>query len=266
MRPALKIASNEFSRIIKNPIVILFAGLMFLLALINAGSNSALLPRFESFMGHDAAFFYVGLGNSLWTLSIFFSFLSMCLAVISISDERNGSLRVLVSKPLYRRDVIIGKFLGLSTVLFLLMVLTVCLFVSLTMTVFSGPSSFSELILRAGSFIVLLFLNCCFTAGLVMFLGIFLNKAETLVVSVVFVTQECLSGTGFMATLGQLQLIDPESLYISAFQISAGNDLYTTSVSYSTWISHAIPYVSLMIIEVIFIVLISCVLFNRDEI
>lgn len=266
MKPVYTIAGNEFSRVMKSPIVIAFAVLMLFIALLNAGGNSALLPRFEQFMSHDEVFFYIGLGNSLWTLSTFFSFLAMCISIIAIADEKTGSLKVLVSKPLYRRDVIIGKFLGVSTILLLLILLTVSLFISLTMIVFSGPASFTEIVLRAGSFAILLFLNCSFTTGLVMLLGIFLNKAETLVISVVYVTQEYLSRNGFIATLGQVKLIDPMCLYISAFEISYEADLYTTSVPFTAWLCHAIPYVVIMVIELILVLLISCWLINRDDI
>ena len=265
MKPVYIIAGNEFARIIKNPIVIAFAVLMLIFAIIKAGGYSALLPRYEAFMSLDEIFFDVGLGNLLWVLSTFFSFLAMCISIIAVAEEQNGSLKTLVSKPLYRRDVIIGKFLGISTILFLLILLTVCLYVSLTMIVYSGPTSFTELLLRAGSFVILLFLNCSFTTGLVMLLGIVLNKAETLVVSVVFVTQEYLSGNGFIATLGQLQLIDPMCLYISAFEGTAGMDLYTTSVSYTTWLGYAIPYIGMMAIEIVLVLLASCWLINRED-
>lgn len=266
MKPVYTIAGNEFVRILRNPIVIAFAVLMLFIALLNAGGNSALLPRFEKYMSHDEVFFNIGLGNSLWTLSTFFSFLAMCISVIAIADEQNGSLKILVSKPLYRRDVIIGKFLGVSTILLLLILLTVSLFAALTMIVFSGPASFTEVVLRAGSFAILLFLNCSFTTGLVMLLGVFLNKTETLVISVVFVTQEYLSRNGFIATLGQLQLFDPMCLYISAFVFSSEADLYTTSIQYTTWLGHAIPYIVIMVIEIILVLLASCWLINRDDI
>ena len=147
---------------------------------------------------------------------MFFAFLSMCIGITSIADERSkGSFRVLFTKPVYRRDVVAGKFIGISVFMFLLIMLTMALFVSLMIVTYAGPESVIDFMLRIFLFAVLLFVNCCFTLGLVMCLGIFLSKSEALIVSLSFISIEWLTIIGSVpASLGDLRLIDPQSCTI----------------------------------------------------
>jgi ABC-2 type transport system permease protein len=155
MKNVLVIARNEFLLLARNPIVLVFGIVILAYAIINTAGSSTDLQRFSS---NHADSLLVGVFGLLWILSLLFAFLSMCIGVISIADEKSkGSLRVLLAKPVYRRDVIIGKFIGISTFLFLLIILTVTLFVSLMIAVYSGPESSVEFVLRMASFAILLF-------------------------------------------------------------------------------------------------------------
>jgi ABC-2 type transport system permease protein len=196
----------------------------------------------------------------------------MCIGITSMVKERSsGSLRVLTAKPLYRRDIIIGKFLGLSLFLLILMVLTEAIFVSLLIMVNGEPDSLLDLLLRLSSFIILMFLNCSFTLGLVMLFGILFNKAEALVLSMAFVSIEWLQQANVdFQFLGQIQqLIDPMKLYFYTIFVYSGNycmgTLFQTRLSFDAWLSHALPYVALMLAEVVLIVLINSAVFSREE-
>lgn len=266
MKAILTIAENEFSMLARNPVVILFGTLMFILALINAAGCSALLPSID-ILDHSIVFF-IGVGNFFWIVSMFFAFLSMCIGIISITDERSkSSLRVLITKPLYRRDVIMGKFFGISIFLLLFIFFTVTLFISLMMTVYEAPDSIIELILRMGSFVFILFFCCSFTLGLVMLFGILLSKAEALILSLAFMSFEWLPQTPMsFFVYSDLQIIDPIYLFHHAIFTFEGDDLFTTTLPFIAWLNHALPYVIIMIAEVLIIVLLNSILFNREEI
>ena len=264
-RVTLCIASCEFSKLCMSPIVIVFVMLMIILSLTNAAGCSVVLPRF-SFMSHDEAFFFVGLGNFLWNFSSLFSFLSVCITIVSFSDEKKGAFRVLLTKPVYRRNGIGGKLFGILSFLFLMMAFTVSIFVSLIMVVYGGPGSLSELFLRSGSFVLLLFLNCSFSVGLSTFFCILLGKAEAMMASIAFIALEYLARTPWVPSfLGDLEIINPVSLYLSAFSCGINQNLYSTSIPYLSWASHALPYVVLMVAEVVVITLINCTIFNKEE-
>ncbi len=196
-----------------------------------------------------------------------FAFLSMCIGIMTIADERStGSLRVLTSKPLYRRDIIIGKFLGISVFLLLLMIFVTILFVVPLMVFYETPGSLNDFLLRMSSILLITFLNCGFTLGLVMLFGIMLGKAEAMVLSLVYIALEWLMDEGnIIRYLGNLKIADPGLLQLYAFGLGENFILYIDVPSFTAWLSYAMPYIVLMIAEVAVIVLINCMLFNRED-
>jgi ABC-2 type transport system permease protein len=268
----IKIAENEFSLVARNPLVLVFVGFMALFAIINmlgvssipSGGNYDFYTQDERFYATVECFFYL--------MSMLFAFFSTCVGVVAVSDERwRGSLRVLFTKPLYRRDVIIGKFLGISAFVYVLIVVTLTVFVSLMITVEGGPSSLVWLVVKLWSFTVLLFLNASFTIGLVMVLGILLSEKAALIASVMFLSFEWLQQMGgFTGTLNDFKILDPVWLYLTAYSpvtspSSIGNWSDVFSMQYIVWLQAAYPYVVLMIAEVVIIVLVNCMLFSREE-
>jgi ABC-2 type transport system permease protein len=178
---------------------------------------------------------------------------------------------VLVAKPLYRRDIIVGKFLGLGLFLLLSMVFVELVYVFLMVLVNGAPDSLLELVLRVSLFIVLLFLNCCFTLGLVMLFGIVFSKAEALVLSVAFISFEWLQQANVdFQFLGEIQkLVDPMKLYFNTFGVISGDrvvgTLFETRLSLGAWLDHALPFMVLMLAEVVLIVLVDSAVFSREE-
>lgn len=260
---AFIIAGNEFSMLARSPVVVGFVVLMLVLGLINAAGYSSMVS--EDYYDHSGDLM-VGVSNFFWNFSMLFAFLAMCVGVLSVANERyGGSLGVLFAKPVYRRDVIIGKFVGISMLLFVLITLILALFVSLMMLVYVGRADIVGVVARMLLFAVVLFLNCCFTLGLVMCLGIVLSKPEALIVSMAFVAFEWLTNIGSLpASLGKLNLINPAYLYVYAMDGASGR-LFNDSLPLGTWLSGSSPYIVLMLMEVTIIMLVNCLLFNREE-
>lgn len=263
MNGLLAVAGNELSMLARNPVVMLFGALMLVVGLINTAGYSKIVSA--DYLDHSGDLM-MGVSNFFWNFSMFFAFLTMCVGILSVADERSrGSLGVLFAKPLYRRDVITGKFVGIIVFLFLLIASTLALFVSLMMLVYAGQVSIVDVALRMLLFAVLLFLNCCLTLGLVMCLGIVLSKSEALIVSIAFVAFEWLTNSGSLpGSLGSLNLIDPTYLYIYTMYMASGR-LFDTSLPLGTWLSGSSPYIVLMAAEVIILVLANCMLFSREE-
>lgn len=238
---------------------------MVLLAFINASGSAVVLPKIK-FMSFDEAFFYIGIGNFYWLISMLFAFLGMCIGIISITNERsNGSLRVLMTKPIYRRDVVIGKIFGISSLLFALISFTLILFISLMMVTTSNSAPILELFLRVGIFDIILLINSIFTLSLVMLFGITLKKAEALVLSLGYISFEWLSQTYLIPVwLGDLQILNPMNLFVHATSIHE-NDLFMITIPFTTWLNNALPYILMLIVETLIIILLNCILFNREE-
>ncbi|AFC99895.1 hypothetical protein Mtc_1139 [Methanocella conradii HZ254] len=265
MKAIFLVAKNEFNRIVRNPIAVVFGVLILVFATVYAMGCSASLPSIH-FEEHDFIFFYMGIGNFYWMLSVFFAFFSMCVGIVSVADEQSSnSFRVLFAKPLYRRDIIIGKFLGIGTFLLIALALAIALISSLVILVYGGPESVSELVWRLGAFTFVSSLSCSVTLGLVMLLGIMLSKEEALVVSLAYISFSWLTQTNLIPqSFRDLIVIIPVDLFVKASCVR-GNDLFTLTLPFDRWLGNALPYIVLLLAEAIILVLIDCVLFARKE-
>ncbi len=104
---------------------------------------------------------------------VIFTIIAIFLGATSISYERwNSSINVLLTKPLYRRDYIIGKFIGISAFMLLFNTITL-LFIGLIMILFfRGPQSDIEFIWRLAAYIIITTLACSLVIALNMLFGI----------------------------------------------------------------------------------------------
>jgi len=129
MNPIFIIVKQQFSDIIREPLVIFIILVLVVLSIINGLASTDLLHYAdESLSDGNDHFLSIGLSNTLYHTSILLSILSMFIGILTVAEERiSGSIGVLLTKPLYRRDVISGKFAGLSLFLFFITVLIVVL-------------------------------------------------------------------------------------------------------------------------------------------
>jgi ABC-2 type transport system permease protein len=273
VKPVLAVAENEFSIIARSPITLLFYILIVIWAIVQmAGCTNSYAHIFDTY---DEFFYQTAFSNNHYYMAVVFAFLSMCLGVVSITDGRSdGSLKVLMTKPLYRRDIIFGKFIGISAFILLLIALTLAIFTSTAILINGGPSSFTDLFFRAGAFAIVLFLNSDITLAVVMLFGIALNKVEALVISVFYMAVEWLSFSKvipnpFKGSVLDLSNIEPFELYMKAMWGGSGSIIEHYIFWYlnpiGEWLDRSLPYLVLMLAEIILLVLINCMLFNREE-
>lgn len=260
----LRIAGNEFARMVRNPLVILLFGLLSVLLIINAIGSSVILPMFVKTGISDA--FIKGVANTYYKSSLLFTFISMCIGVASIAEDRTkGSLQVLITKPLYRRDIIIGKLAGIGVLLFTLIIAVLLIDVSSIMIAFRGPESTGDMFLRMASYAAVLWLNCMLTVAITMTLGIiFKSLVEALIAVISYLYLGWYANLQFISGIG---LINPMGLYNAImFGETYNTYLFSEEVTYAGWLCGAAPFIALMIAEVAIFTGISCMLFNSQEI
>jgi len=256
------IFKNEFTIIARNPIVIVIAVITSFLAIINLAGYV-----YQSRNDPDpiGTFYAYGLGNMLFSLSVIFAFFSMCIGITSLTNEKmTGTLRLLVTKPIYRREIILGKFLGISVFILLFIALVLSIYTSLLIMI-SGPNFVSDVLAKVCIWAIMLFINCCLILGIVLLFGIILNKYEAMVLSLIFISFEwLLPNKEILLALGDLKIIDPMALYINAMGGDEFN-IFTMLPSVSAWFNFSFPYIILNIAEVIIVILITCTIFNQEE-
>lgn len=268
--PVLLVASNELSRIFKHPLVVVISCILLLLAILNGMASAYQLPNFsnEILAGKDP-FLDVGISNLMYFTSLLLSVLSFSVGLLSIGEERStGSIRVLLTKPLYRRDYIAGMFLGLSFFVVLVSALTVLLSASTILIFYGGPLSIEELVLRLISYIILLSLFCMEMLGIAMLIGaLFKNLYQVLIIGVTILSFQWLFNLPFAIQnlIGDMQYLVPKYLYFSILYTNENIDLFDTSAQYTTWLSDSLPYIVFLIVLTIAIFLLLTLIFNNEE-
>jgi len=260
-----QIAQMEFVRVITSPIV-LFAGIILLfIAFLNGAGGIDTLDYISSTDNTDTAVlkgFQQIFGSTVMLLTITTAFVS----ATTIPYERwKGSVNVLLAKPLYRRDYILGKFAGLA--MFMLLFITfIVLFTGLAVIVyFRGPQSISGYAWRVMAYITVFTLSCWLVIALNMLIGII--SKNILFVTAAAMTYFFIDSIWYSNRfLGFLSILTPQTLLGKCiYNANTSIGLFDSLIPFGHWLSSVIPYVSLLIIEMILLLLAGIYLFSRED-
>lgn len=263
MNPILIIVSSEFSSALRQPVLVVISILLFTIAIFcGAGSSLQISHSSTDDLSWDDPFFLAVMSSSAMLAPILSAF-AMFIGVLAMSDEKSdGTIRVLITKPLYWKDIIIGKLLGLSAFLIMLTVFSILLFVSAVMVFYGGPQSVSELILRTASYIMALCLLNILMLAISMLLGTIIDN--TLVVLTITGLLYWLQSYAGLAYSNIMNYVLPLGVY-GMILSGNGNFLYQTSVPYGVWLSGALPLIVLESAVILSLFLANCYLFSRYE-
>lgn len=247
------LARSEFASIVRNPIVIVTTIVLCFLIVLNSAGCSYLLPQLK-LLGYTDVFTRGWSNTYVYTLLIL-TFLSLCIGVVSLSGERsNSSLRLLLTKPLYRTDLIVGKLVGINAFLLLINLFAGVINISSLMVSYGGPESISS-IYKIIIFVLVMFIFSSLTTGIMVFCSIILKGVlESLVFAMTY-----LYATWYVYvpdSLDVLRWINP--VMQCKMTVNPGTTI-------PDWINGSLPVVILMIIEVLAVSLLDCVLFNRED-
>lgn len=260
------IAGNEFYKMIRNPLTWFGLIIAFALASIHALGYTVFLPSVESEM-HGSAFI-IGMGNSVSYTSLITTFLALSVGIFTMSGERsNSSIRVLLTKPVYRRDVILGKIVGLGAFLSLMVLIIVTLSVSSILVSYGGPGS-SDILERIIFYGLILIANSILTLGIAVLIGlVFKDLSLSLIVGILYMyfshTSEIMRVMD--SSGGLLSLLNPRLLF-GATMVSNGIFLFDPTIPFISWIGSSGPYIILIAVEAIAVLVICCLAFTYEEV
>lgn len=260
-----RIALLEYRRTFYNPLILIVGIFLLIIAILNGIGSHYMFQYFEG-EAFDVVT-RVGLNNIFDITSQICTIAAMFIGVISTIGDRNDNMwKVILTKPLYIRDVIIGKYLGISAFT-LTLVFAVLMACSLLEWLFYGlPGSMSEYLLRMCTFVLILFLECSIVAGVAMFIGIILkNLLDSIAITLTLFFIDWYGGT-LTDRIGPLyNLISPMHIYFYTFN-GGGNFLVTdTTIPYISWLNASLPYIVLMLLEILVILAVNCTLSIRME-
>ncbi len=256
------LAANEFRRQVMHPVTIAVFGLLVIIAVANGLGSIKVLPSFESWMSGDV-FISVGLSQVFFNISQYCSVAALILGLLSVAGDRRRVLGVLLTKPVLKRDIIAGKFIGLGAFMLLLITVTYLMVSLLIALAYRSPSSLEEFALRLSALIIALFLECSLLAGIGMLIGIaFGSLKEAILVGVTYLCIEWFSNAMFMDLLKYL------SPYYVYFKIIGATDTVTVfnmAISFGDWLGQALPYAALMIVGLAVVFILNCIVIARTE-
>ncbi|WP_424358871.1 ABC transporter permease subunit [Methanocella sp. MCL-LM] len=267
MRTIILIAKSQMLDMLREHLVLCIIGLIAIIIILNAAANAIMIPEIDIHVddGNDH-FFSVGMSNPLFETSVLLSILSMFIGLsITTEDRAYGTLRVLITKPLYRRDVLVGKFIGLSFLLLLIILSLILLCVSTQILLYRAPYSTEDLILRISSYVFVLFLSCELTLSISILLGVVFKKFLSVLLFAgafiglewYFIPPESLQGI--------VRYVIPKQLYITILEADGQASIFETVSSFGTWLNGSLPLIVLMIAEILLVMLISTWVFTKDD-
>ncbi len=263
------IARNEFFMTAFNPMVIVVGMILLMITYLNAAGGVQDLEVISASWNCDALI--TGFSQIWYHTNFICGIMAAYLGVMSISGERGtGCLNVLLSKPLYRRDVFLGKYIGV--VLFLLVFLVIVMVANtlFLLNFYGEPFSVFEFLLRLSIYTIILLMDLSLVTGITMFIGV-VCKYMLLAVSVVimYLSYEWFWDQVTVILYYMLNFPITPSLLTQKCLFGTGgytvSNLFLTSVPLSAWISNTYPYVFFMAFLVVIVLLLDCFVYARME-
>lgn len=258
------IASNEFKRYFSSPLILVISILLALFAIINGVGCASFLSSIEQVYAGKDIFMYIGICQLLYPSALFCTVVAAFIGAMSMAEERSRkSLDILLTKPVYRRDVILGKFLGLNAFVFIMVTLNLLIISALIAVFFREPLSIDDFLIRITALIIILCLECSLVIGFTMFIGIFFKnilQVAFLAVTFLFIDWYC-----FPRDLGVISLVSPEMMFFTIYEVNNNSELMDTSVSIASWLNTSAPYILFIIIEIVAIYALNILLFSRSD-
>ncbi len=259
-----RIAWQEFRRVLSHPLVIVLGLIVLGIAYLNgAGGAESLQVISSMYEVYRRDAFMVGVATVCASTSMASVIMAAFLGATSVPNDRwNNTLGVLLSKPLYRKDYLLGKFLGLSAFMLLFNVF-VFLSVSFMVLVFyGGPLSITYVLPRLTFYLAALTLACMLAIAFNMLLGVLSKNAlfvTTAAMTFIFVDRIWYAEN----LLGGFSILLPTRLYYRILDPTPY--VPETPLPLDVWIQYAAPYIILILVEMIALLLAGMHVFSRDD-
>jgi len=252
------VARNEFYRVLKNPLAIIVGVIILFLAYINGIGGASQLSLSDFMIGYSQI-------NADTVLII--CIMAAFLGVVSMSEERwINSFNVLLTKPIYRRDIVLGKWFGLVGFMILFVTLLMLFTTSMLIIGFNGAPSYPVLFCKLAFYIIVLVMESSLVISLTMLLGtVFKNILGAMSLVMVYLYADWFQGISNY--IGAFSVFTPNMLYYKIVSPS-GNvpfELLDTTIPFDKWLGDATPYLIIILAEIVILIFANCLVFNRQD-
>jgi ABC-2 type transport system permease protein len=263
-----KIARHEFVSVILHPLIPVACLIVLAIAILNGAGGAANLQQLQAMSDGSSDVFFSGFRQSWGAISMICTIMAIFMGATMIPYERwKNSLNVLLIKPLYRKDYLLGKFAGLTAFMLLFNAFAIMLVGLSVIVFFRGPQSDFEFIWRITAYIIALTLGCSLAIALNMLIGLLArNILFVTAASIAYVFFEWIWYDDRILGTGLLSLITPMNLY-GKFINPPGSmvALFNTAIPFGQWFGAIIPFLALLIIELLMLLTIEIFLFAKED-
>lgn len=261
--PIPLIAENEFRRVVGHPLVLFVSLVLFIFAMLNGIGGKDILAGSMINTNAGDVILSIGYGQVLYSTAFLCTIVAVFTGAMStVQEQSTGSLLVLLGKPLYRRSIIIGKFLGLDIFVLLFIAVNVMINTLLMILYFQAPAQLEDFSLRMFSLVLVLFIECSLSLAIMMLVSIVLQ--DLLKVALIAVTYIYLEWFAVVnGIIGAWNYVSPQCMFFN--MVLGDGTLLDTSTGYTTWLTMYLPQLAFMIACIAVILLVGCALFGKKD-
>ncbi|AFC99494.1 hypothetical protein Mtc_0730 [Methanocella conradii HZ254] len=258
------IAWHEFRRVLLHPLVLIVGLIVLAVAYLNGAGYADTLRLIGSMYDvYRADAFIVGVSHLCASTSMASVIVAAFLSATSIPGDRwKNALNVLLTKPLYRKDYLLGKFLGLSAFMLLFNAFVFSCISLMILVYYGGPLSIMDGTLKVISYLLTLTLACVLVIAFNLLFGVLSKNVlfvTTATMTFIFVDRLWLSEN----FLGGLSILLPTRLYYRILDPTPY--VPETPLPLDVWVQYAMPYIALLLVEIVVLLLAEIHIFSRDE-
>jgi|WetSurMetagenome_2_1015567.scaffolds.fasta_scaffold21177_3 ABC-2 type transport system permease protein len=254
------VARNEFARVLAHPLTPLIVLVLAFYSVLNGIGGT--LNMNTSTPAESGLYYSIG-QNFMYT-AVYCAIVALFIGVTSIAEERrNNAINILLAKPLYRRDVIAGKVLGLNIYMLCVIVFGMTL-AAVMLAVFYMPPSDPVLFLgRLAIYILLLFVYSSLNIAISMLVGIIIKDlllAASTVMAYIFLDWY----TSVLNLMPGFDNFDPQ-IALCHLYINGMTNMQSTTLQIGQWLNANIANLAFFIMSIIIVILIGLVAYTREE-
>lgn len=257
---ALFIGRNEFARVFYHPLTPVIVLLLTFLAVLNgAGGTTATVGGGSTEKG-----LYYCIGQTFMFTAVYCSVIAVFVGVVSVAEERrNHSLNVILCKPLYRRDMVLGKLIGLNTYMLTIIVYSLMLAAIALSLFYKMPSNPLDFISKIAIYALIAWVYTSLSLTIALLIGAVVTDlliSTTLAVAYIF-----LDGyVGWTWLFPGLDNFSPRYAMCKLYISSAAN-LQSVSMTVNQWFDANIVNLFFLIATTVLIGLITMSVYTKGD-
>lgn len=254
------VARNEFARVFFHPLTPAILLLLSFLAILNGVGGTA-----ANFGGSpDEVGLYYCIGQTFMFTSVYGVVVAVFIGVMSIAEERrNHSLNVILSKPLYRRDLIIGKLVGLNCYILTIIVYSILL-AGLALSIFYfTPTNPLDFLSKIAIYVLIAFVYTSLNIAIGLLISIIIKDLLiSTTLAMTFIFMDGYVGWTWISPI--LNNFSPRYLMCNLYANDVVN-LQSTTLTVSQWVNANVTYLFFLIAAIILVSLITMTVYTKRD-